>query len=189
MWLRDDGNWKDPATVTYEVLFKDPEGQSHDLKAVHVLRITDLPQDTSLCRNSAVKRQPPAGYSNADIGTRETIAQREGTERTARDPNLDKLMLGFGFAVVLGTLWWNLDYLRFMKFWVKPPYKRLTVIIFRVLFGLWFLSAASWFVEKLLRTSRPPRAYAEALGVGLAWCFAIWAMVNIVEWMNRKRQT
>jgi hypothetical protein len=51
------------------------------------------------------------------------------------------MMLGFGFATVLWTLWWNLDYSRFMKFWVKPPNKRLTVIIFRVLFALWFLSA------------------------------------------------
>jgi hypothetical protein len=107
---------------------------------------------------------------------------------TGREPRLDRMMLGFGFATVLWTLWWNLDYSRFMKFWVKLPNKRLTVIIFRVLFALWFLSAVQWFVGNLLRTSRPPHAYAEALGVGLAWCFAIWAMVNIVEWMNRKRQ-
>lgn len=53
MWLRDQGNFKDPATFTYEVLFKDAQGKSHDLKAVHVLRITDLPKDTAGCGNTS----------------------------------------------------------------------------------------------------------------------------------------
>ena len=107
---------------------------------------------------------------------------------TTDELRLDRIILGFGFAGVLWTLWWNLDYLRFMKFWVKPPYKHRTVIIFRILFALCFLSAVRWFVGNLLRSSRPPRAYVEALAVGIAWCFAIWAMVNMVEWVNRKRQ-
>ena len=76
-----------------------------------------------------------------------------------------------------------------MKFWVKPPYKHRTIIIFRVLFAIWFLGAVQWLAQNLLRTSRPTRAYAEALGLGLAWSAAIWEMVNLVEWMNRKRHT
>jgi len=138
-----------------------------------ILRI-DIPAD----------KIPPT----SDRQSRQIIAQQEYTERSARDPNLDKMTLGFGFAVVLWTLWWNIDYLRFMKFWLKPLYKQSTVVIFRVLFALWFLGAARWFFENLIRTTRPARVYAEALGVGIAWSLAILLMVNLVEWMNRKRQ-
>lgn len=61
-WLRDDGNSKDPATMTYEVLFKDPQGVNRDLKMVRVLRITNLPEDTSVCKNSAARASAPGAH-------------------------------------------------------------------------------------------------------------------------------
>jgi hypothetical protein len=97
------------------------------------------------------------------------------------------MSLGFGLAMVLWALWWNLDYLRFMRFWVKPPYKPRTVIIFRVLFALCLVGAIVGLFENALRKSRPAQTYIEAIGIGLAWSLAIWIMVNVVEWMNRKR--
>jgi hypothetical protein len=52
IWMRDEGNMKDPATMTYEVLFKDAQGADHHLTMVRVLKITDLPNDTPACKTS-----------------------------------------------------------------------------------------------------------------------------------------
>lgn len=52
IWMRNDGNLKDPATMTYEVLFKDAQGADHHLTMVRVLKITDLPNDMPVCKTS-----------------------------------------------------------------------------------------------------------------------------------------
>jgi hypothetical protein len=52
IWSRDEGNSKDPGTMTYEVLFKDAQGTSHHLTLVRQLRISDLPSDTTDCKAS-----------------------------------------------------------------------------------------------------------------------------------------
>jgi hypothetical protein len=57
MWLRDQGNSKDPITMTYEVVYQDADGRSHSLKGVHTLRVTDLPADTPECQRLA--KAPP----------------------------------------------------------------------------------------------------------------------------------
>jgi hypothetical protein len=53
IWTRDDGNSKDPGTMTYEVLFKDAQGANHHLTMLRQLRITDLPIDTPGCKASS----------------------------------------------------------------------------------------------------------------------------------------
>jgi hypothetical protein len=53
IWDRDEGNSKDPGTMTYEVLFKDSQGSSHHLTMIRQLRITDLPKDTPACNPSS----------------------------------------------------------------------------------------------------------------------------------------
>jgi len=53
IWDRDEGNSKDPGTMTYEVLFKDSHGSSHHLTMIRQLRITDLPKDTLACNSSS----------------------------------------------------------------------------------------------------------------------------------------
>lgn len=58
IWARDDGNSKDPGTMTYEVLFKDAQGANHHLTMVRELRITDLPADTPACKLSSPSGGP-----------------------------------------------------------------------------------------------------------------------------------
>jgi hypothetical protein len=53
VWARNQGNSKDPATMTYEVLFKDAQGLNHHLMMVRSLNITDLPSDTPACKASS----------------------------------------------------------------------------------------------------------------------------------------
>lgn len=49
LWVRSDGNSKDPATMDYEIAFEDAIGSNRHLTMVHTLRITDLPSDTPEC--------------------------------------------------------------------------------------------------------------------------------------------
>lgn len=49
VWERNEGNSKDPETMTYEVLFKDAQGANHHLTMVRSLNITDLPGNAAVC--------------------------------------------------------------------------------------------------------------------------------------------
>jgi hypothetical protein len=50
LWLANEGPSKDPGEMSYRVLFKDADGQSHELKRVRMLKVSDLPADSSYCQ-------------------------------------------------------------------------------------------------------------------------------------------
>jgi hypothetical protein len=52
VWAKGEGNSKDPATMTYEVLFEEAQGSKHHLTMVRSLNITDLPNDTPACSSA-----------------------------------------------------------------------------------------------------------------------------------------
>ena len=49
MWIADMKEPKDNEPSTYEVIYKDAHGATHQLTKVRALRITDLPDDTTAC--------------------------------------------------------------------------------------------------------------------------------------------
>lgn len=49
VWGRNEGNPKDPNSWSYEVVFKDVKGDTHELERVRMLKVTDLPSDTPAC--------------------------------------------------------------------------------------------------------------------------------------------
>jgi hypothetical protein len=51
LWLANEGPSKDPGEMSYRVLFKDADGQSHELKLVRMLKVSDLPPGSSYCRS------------------------------------------------------------------------------------------------------------------------------------------
>jgi len=57
-------------------------------------------------------------------------AECEWQQQMERDPWMDRMTFGFAIAELFMTAWWNLEPKRFIKFWLKPPYKRLTVTAF-----------------------------------------------------------
>ena len=104
-----------------------------------------------------------------------------------QDPQLDKMTLGFSIAAVFMTAWWNVSWERFMKFWVKPPYRSITVIGFRAFFAANLIGAIGYLTSQLLRAHRPARAYLDALEIGATWIVVIVLMVHFVEWQARRR--
>jgi hypothetical protein len=53
IWVPNQGNLKDPITMTYDVAFEDDRGAVHRLTGVHSLIVTDLPANSPLCKGSA----------------------------------------------------------------------------------------------------------------------------------------
>src|SRR5450631_3503007 len=48
-------------------------------------------------------------------------AQQGWQQRTETDPVLRRMNVAFIFTAVCWTLWWNLQWKRVMRFWVRPP--------------------------------------------------------------------
>jgi hypothetical protein len=113
-------------------------------------------------------------------------AELDWQRQMQRDPALDRLYLGFAIAALFMTGWWNLQPMRFMKFWLKPPYKDLTVLAFRVFFALSLIGAASSIVKHLRDHHGNWSEYRQILEIAVIWMAAIFVIVILVEWMNRK---
>ena len=119
---------------------------------------------------------------------RKGTAEAQWREREERDPQLDKMNLAFALAAVFLTAWWNLSWQRFMKFWVKPPNRKLTIIGFRVFFAANLVGAIWHLTSMVARHSRPSRAYLEALELSAVWILVIIGMVYFVEWQAKRRE-
>lgn len=52
LWLLNEGNPKDPDARSYQVMFKDAEGRTHELTRVRMLKVTDWPTGTPPCASS-----------------------------------------------------------------------------------------------------------------------------------------
>src|SRR5215469_2690539 len=97
---------------------------------------------------------------------------------------------GFLLAGFAWTLWWNLDWQRYIKFYGvgAPPYRRWMVIGVRGFFASCFLGAAYGLLQRLLERTRPTQFYRNALLIGVAWFVVIVLMVKAVEWLAKRRK-
>jgi len=117
-----------------------------------------------------------------DVRMNETVIPAMGT-------GPDNIKLGVEFVGMLFALWSNLQYLRFMRFWIEPPYKIWTVAIFRLFFALCFGGALSTLLQDLIQTSRSKAGYLEALKFSLEWGLVMVALMYLAEGIKRKRTT
>jgi len=107
------------------------------------------------------------------------------------DPTSDAMELGFLLAAFTWTLWWNIDWQRFIKFYGVngPPYRRWIEVAFRGFVALCSLGAAVQFWRELSERTRPPQVYWNAFLIAVVGFLVIVLMVKIVEWAaNRRRK-
>jgi hypothetical protein len=112
-------------------------------------------------------------------------------QRTAADdPRNQAMMLGFLMAGFAWTLWWNIDWQRFIKFYgvSGPPYRRWIEVAFRGFFALCSLGAGRELLRELLERSRPAHFYRDAFLIAGLWSIAIVLMVKVVEWFSNRRK-
>ena len=105
-------------------------------------------------------------------------------------PNEDVMTIGFLMAGLAWTLWWNIDWQRFIKFYgiSGPPYRSWIKTGFRIFFALCSLGAAIDLRRRLLEGTRPYKFYWDGLVVAAAWFIVIVLLVKIVEWVASKRR-
>jgi hypothetical protein len=115
-------------------------------------------------------------------------AQAEWQQRQEHDPGLKHLNLGFGIAALFMTSWWNLQWQRFMKFWVKPPYKHATIILFRSFFAANLIGAVWYILQRTVSRGLQISDYLAAAEIGGAMIGVVWILVNVVEWVNRNQR-
>jgi len=118
--------------------------------------------------------------------------EEEKWQRTVgEDPSDEAMTLGFLIAAFAWTLWWNIDWQRFIKFWgfSGPPYRRWVKTVFRVFCALCSLGAAEDLLRRLLERTRPAKFYGKALLITTAWFVVIVLLVKIAESIvDRKRK-
>ena len=104
--------------------------------------------------------------------------------------NEEAMIIGFLMAAFAWTLWWNIDWKRFVKFYGirGPSYHPWIKSGFRIFFALCSLGAAANLLRRLLERTRPNKFYWDALVVAAAWFIAIVMMVKTVEWLDSKRR-
>ena len=76
-------------------------------------------------------------------------AERQSQERAEKDPVEQEMQIAALFTGACWTLWWNLQWKRAMRFWLKPPYRPWVELAFRVFFALNFVAAAVGFLRQL----------------------------------------
>jgi hypothetical protein len=105
-------------------------------------------------------------------------------------PNEDVMTVGFLMAGFAWTLWWNIDWQRFIKLYGMsgPPYRSWIKTGFRIFFALCSLGAAIELRRRLLEGTRPGKFYWGALVVAAAWFIVIVLLVKTVEWVASKRR-
>jgi hypothetical protein len=113
--------------------------------------------------------------------------QKDWKQRQERDPKLDRLNLGFSVAVVFMTVWWNLQPLRFIRLWLKPPHKPITVTLFRLFFAANLIGAISYFVGQVTRHQRTFSDYRAAAEIAAAWIAVMWVMVTVALWSAHRQ--
>ena len=114
-------------------------------------------------------------------------AKTDWQQREERDPMLDRMILGFAVAAVFMTARWNLQPQRFMRLWLKPPYKPRTVILFRLFFAANIIGAIWYLIGQVNRHQRPMSEYRAAAEVAAAWIAVMWVMVTATLWFIRRQ--
>jgi hypothetical protein len=120
--------------------------------------------------------------SLAERQATKSAAEAEWKDRQERDPGLDKMNLGFAVAATFLSSWWTLSWRRFMKFWVKPPNRRATIIGIRLFFLASLIGSIWGLVSQIAHHPRPARAYFDAFKIGALWIVAMIVMVHFAEW-------
>lgn len=129
-----------------------------------------LPVRVSYIGSTIVRLEVRADALPSVAGRTETeaVAKADWQRREEVDPVLDRMMLGFAVAVVFMTGWWNLQPQRFMRFWLRPPYKPLTVVLFRLFFGANLIGAIYYLIAQITRHRRDISQYRSAAEIAAA---------------------
>jgi hypothetical protein len=115
-------------------------------------------------------------------------AQRQYTTQTENDPVLQRLTTAFLFTAVCWVLWWNLQWRRAMRFWVRSPNRQTTVYFFRVFFGLCLIGSLNGFVQQLRHHPLNGQNLGATLLTATIMCGVVATMTALSVWIAERRE-
>lgn len=115
-------------------------------------------------------------------------AQRQYRTRTENDPMLQRLTTAFLFTAVCWVLWWNLQWRRAIRFWVRPPNKQITVYLFRIFFGLCLIGSLNAFVQELQHHPLTGQNLGATLLTAAIMCGVVATMTALSVWIVERRE-
>ena len=137
-----------------------------------ILRL-DIPKDQVLtqAQSAAIKTQ----------------GERQWQQRSDSDPVLQRMSTAALFTAVCWTLWWNLQWKRVMRFWIKPPYRPWVQVLFRVFFALNFVGAVIGFIRQLFSHPLAKRDIIPTIQAAAIMCVVVAIMSVFSLWMAQRR--
>lgn len=113
--------------------------------------------------------------------------KRQWQQRTADDPLLQKMNTAFFFTAMCWTLWWNLQWKRVMRFWVKPPHRPWVETLFRAFFALNLGGAVVAFVSQLRSHPLTKQDTMATVLITAIMGAVVAAMSTFVLWQAQRR--
>jgi hypothetical protein len=138
----------------------------------------------SILRLDVAKGQAPTPAQSAAASA---DGERQWQKRVANDPLQQRMITAFLFTAICLTLWWNLQWKRVMRFWLKPPYRHWVEISFRVFFAFNFLGAVIEFARQLLAYPLTKQEIAPTIWTAAIMCAVVGIMSASMLWVAERR--
>jgi hypothetical protein len=136
-----------------------------------------------------LKLEIPSGLAPTPAQSAAITAEgeRQWQQRAVNDPFEQKINTAALFTAVCWTLWWNLQWKRVMRFWLKPPYRPWVAVVFRLFFALNFLGAVVGFARQLRSHPLTKQDVGPTIQIAAIMCVLVALMSAYVLWMAQRR--
>lgn len=117
-----------------------------------------------------------------------TNSAKEGWQmRANNDPVERRMTIAFIFTAICWTLWWNIQWKRVMRFWVRPPNRPWVQNAFRAFFALNFLGAIWQLATELHAHPLARREIVPTMEIAAVMCVIVAIVSSLVLWMAQYR--
>jgi hypothetical protein len=114
-------------------------------------------------------------------------AQRQWQRRAENDPFEQHIRIAFLFTAMCWTLWWNLQWKKVMRFWVRPPNRLWVQYLARAFFALNFIGALQGLVQQLRTHPLANQDVGPTLEITAIMCVVVALMSGFGLWMVQRR--
>ena len=125
--------------------------------------------------------------SSAEFAATHNSAQQEWQKRTENDPLTQRMNIAFRFTALCWVLWWNLQWKRAIRFWVRPPNRLWVQHIFRAFFALSLLGTLTQLLLQLRAHPLGRQDVGPTIGITAIMCVVVALMSASVLWMAQRR--
>jgi hypothetical protein len=98
------------------------------------------------------------------------------------------MQIAFLFAATCWTLWWNIQWKQFMKFYLRPPNRQSVQVLFRAWFALCLLGALWRLIKELQVSDLTKRDAGPIAAIAALMCAVIVLVSEVGFWGIRRRE-